>query len=98
MHPEDIKAELRKRHGTLKAFEEARGLPRLSTTDVLLGRGRPAVEAAIAQELNMSIDLVFPSRRGRRRGRPASVKTDFKRARPARHRQNQPPVSTGAGR
>lgn len=51
MHPEDVKAELRKRFRSVAAFERAHGLPEKSVTDVLRGqkskRVSDAVEAAI---------------------------------------------------
>jgi lambda repressor-like predicted transcriptional regulator len=37
-HPEDIKAALRKQHGSVFAFEDAHGLPRKSVSDFLRGR------------------------------------------------------------
>jgi lambda repressor-like predicted transcriptional regulator len=60
MHPEDIKAELRKRHGSMTAFAEARGLPRQSVSNLLCGRISRPVAKAIAEELNMPLKLVFP--------------------------------------
>ena len=51
MHKEDIKAALRKKFGTIAAFEKARGLPKKSVHDVLRRRPRGWVEAVIAAEL-----------------------------------------------
>jgi lambda repressor-like predicted transcriptional regulator len=60
MHPEDIKAEIRKRHGSMIAFAEARGLPRQGVSNLLNGRISRPVAKAIAKELNMPLKLVFP--------------------------------------
>lgn len=73
MHKEDIKAVIRKRHGTLAAFERDRGLPAGSVKDVLRGRSVARAEAAIADILKLPIQKVFP----RRYGRPeSSTKVD----------------------
>lgn len=50
-HREDIKAMLRRRYGTVFAFETAKGLPRTSVSDVLRGRRVERAEAAIRNEL-----------------------------------------------
>lgn len=54
MHPEDIKAGLRKRYGTVADFERAKGLPAKSVSEVLRGRAwqriAEAVEAALQEE------------------------------------------------
>lgn len=47
MHPEDIKAALRKKYGSVFAFEDARGLPRKSVSDFLRGRPNQRVRDAI---------------------------------------------------
>lgn len=53
MHPEDVKAGLRKRYGTVAAFERKKGLPPKSVTEVLRGRAwrrvSDAVEAALQE-------------------------------------------------
>lgn len=48
MHPEDIKAELRKRFGSVFAFEDAHDLPRKSVSDFLRGRANQRVKDTIA--------------------------------------------------
>jgi lambda repressor-like predicted transcriptional regulator len=53
MHPEDIKAGLRKRFGTVFAFEQANGLPKRSVADVLRGRPNARVIKAIEDALNL---------------------------------------------
>lgn len=60
MHPEDIKSEIRKRHGSMIAFEQAYGLPRQSLSQLLGGKTSRPVAKAVAKELNMPIKLVFP--------------------------------------
>ena len=54
MHPEDVKAGLRKRYGTVAEFERAKGLPPKSVTEVLRGRTwrrvSDAVEAALQED------------------------------------------------
>jgi lambda repressor-like predicted transcriptional regulator len=47
MDPHDIKAEIRKRFGTLAAFERAFKLPAKSVTDVCRSRASSRVEHAI---------------------------------------------------
>jgi lambda repressor-like predicted transcriptional regulator len=56
MHPEDVKAGLRKRFGTVAAFEEARGLPPKSVNDLL--RGRPS--ARVAKAIQDALDTPLP--------------------------------------
>lgn len=53
MHPEDIKASLRKRFGTVFAFEKIKGLPKRSVADVLRGRPNARVTKAIEDALNL---------------------------------------------
>jgi len=47
MHPEDVKAELRKRFSTVSAFEQRYSLPSKSVHDLLRGRASARVEKAI---------------------------------------------------
>lgn len=54
MHPEDIKAELRKRFGTVFAFEDAANLPRKSVSDFLRGRSSRRVRDAIDETIKPS--------------------------------------------
>jgi lambda repressor-like predicted transcriptional regulator len=83
VHREDIKSELRKRHGTILKFEAKAGLPAYSVKDCLAGKSRPRIAEAVARELNMDIDLVFPGQKDRKRGRP-SKKIEIKPVRAAR--------------
>lgn len=62
MHKEDIKAEIRKRHSSLRAFEQSRGLPENSVRDVLRGRAVSRTAHAIAAELNSTVERLFPGR------------------------------------
>lgn len=52
MHPEDIKAALRKRYGSVFAFEDAKALPRKSVSDWLRGRPSQRVKDAIEGTLS----------------------------------------------
>ncbi|MFZ5746556.1 MAG: helix-turn-helix domain-containing protein [Pseudomonadota bacterium] len=61
-HKEDIKAALRKRHGSIRKFEERAGLPVGSVRDVLRGRASERTARAIACDLGMSTDILFPGR------------------------------------
>lgn len=73
MHKEDIKSVLRKKHGTLAAFEQARGLPAGSVKDALRGRSIARTQAAIAVELKKPLQELFPKRYG---DREPSTKVD----------------------
>lgn len=63
-HPfrEDIKAELRKRHGSVAKFERKRGLADRSVKDVLIGRTSQRTAEAIANELGVKVQELFPGR------------------------------------
>lgn len=58
MHPEDVKAALRKRFGSVAQFERAKDLPSKSVSDVLRGyksaRVTRAISDAIREPLNES--------------------------------------------
>lgn len=60
-HREDIKAELRKRYGTLKAFAEGYGLDE-SNTRAALNRPYPKFEALIARALGTTPQAIWPER------------------------------------
>ena len=47
MHPEDVKAEIRKRFATVSAFERKFELPSKSVHDLLRGRASARVEKAV---------------------------------------------------
>jgi Ner family transcriptional regulator len=61
-HPEDVKADLRKRFGSIAAFERQSGLPERSVKDVLRGKSRPRVAHAIADALEVHVRYLFPAR------------------------------------
>jgi lambda repressor-like predicted transcriptional regulator len=62
MHKERIKAEIRIKHGSLREFERARGLPARSVEDVLRGRAVRQTADAIAEFMGTSITALFPGR------------------------------------
>jgi lambda repressor-like predicted transcriptional regulator len=62
LHKETLKAELRIRYGSLRAFEEKRSLTPDSVRDVLRGRASRHAEVAIAEELGRPIHELFPNR------------------------------------
>lgn len=51
MHREDIKAALRKRFGSVAAFERARSLPAKSVSDLLRGQKSARVEQAVVEAI-----------------------------------------------
>lgn len=61
-HPEDIKAEIRKRFGSMAAFERTFDLPKDSAKDVLRGKSVAQTATAIARELQTSVHELFPGR------------------------------------
>lgn len=56
MHPEDVKAGLRKRFGTIREFERATQLPRNSVSDLLRGKA----SSRVAQAIEDALDLAKP--------------------------------------
>ena len=61
LHPEDLKARLRKRFGSLRAFERQYGLPALCVQAAIRRPHRQA-EAVIAAALDMPAARIWPSR------------------------------------
>jgi len=61
-HPEEIKAALRIRHGSLYEFERKCDLPRKSVADVLRGRAVAKTAEAIARDLGKTVQELFPGR------------------------------------
>lgn len=55
LHPEDVKAEIRKKFGAVAAFERQKGLPEKSVNDVLRGRTSARVRQAIEQVIGQSL-------------------------------------------
>lgn len=56
MHPEDVKAALRKRYRSIAAFEVEKALPTKSVHDVLRGRPNARVKGAIEAALASPIE------------------------------------------
>lgn len=88
-HHENIKAELRKKHGSLEALAIAWGFSR-SAVRVALNPGSrwPKLEARIAAELNVAPHILWPDRwnpDGTRR--PPSIATDDSPPAKSLHRQ-----------
>lgn len=61
LHPEDIKAAIRKRHGSIREFSRKHGLGPTAVSDLFRGRtSKPttdAVEALLQLEFEKSIEL-----------------------------------------
>ncbi len=55
LHPEDVKAEIRKKFGAVAQFERANGLPEKSVNDVLRGRTSARVQRAIEQVIGQPL-------------------------------------------
>jgi lambda repressor-like predicted transcriptional regulator len=55
LHPEDIKAPLRIRYGTVGKFEKLAGLPPRSVSQVLYGKAIERAAEAIADELDIPL-------------------------------------------
>ena len=53
LHPEDVRAALRKRHGTVAAFAIARDLKPQALADWLRGRTNATVNDVVAAELGI---------------------------------------------
>lgn len=62
MHPEMIKAELKIRFHTVRAFELEHALPIDSVRDVLRGRAVRRTADAIADALGKPVTTLFPGR------------------------------------
>lgn len=58
MHPEEIKAQIRMRYGSLAKFEKAKGLAKHSVSFVLFGRAIMPTAEAIANELDIPLHRV----------------------------------------
>lgn len=86
VHKEDIKGALRKRYGTLIAFEKAHDLPHQSVKDVLRGRASAPVERVISEVLDQPLHRLFPGRYVAARPGDSSLKRDNKPAKRNTHR------------
>lgn len=58
LHPEEVKAQLRMRHGTISAFEKSRGLPPRTVSQILFGKAIRKTAEAIADELDIPLHRV----------------------------------------
>jgi lambda repressor-like predicted transcriptional regulator len=58
LHPEEVKAQLRMRYGTLTAFEKALGLPLRSVSFLLQGKAIMPTAEAIADALDIPLHRV----------------------------------------
>lgn len=58
LHPEELKAQLRMRFGTLSKFERDKGLPLRSVSQVLAGRAILPTAEAIADVLDIPLHRV----------------------------------------
>jgi len=72
IHPEDIKATIRKKFGSLAEFERVRGLKKESVRDVLRGKARASTAMQIAVEMGMEVQVLFPVRESRKRDNTGS--------------------------
>jgi Ner family transcriptional regulator len=61
LHPEDIKAGLRKRGSSLSKIARSLGLHRTTISNVLYGRQSRRVRIAIAQQLGMKPEQLWPN-------------------------------------
>lgn len=59
---EQLKAALRSKFGSLKAFERAYGLPENATRDLLRGRASRLSAEAVANAVSLSVETLFPGR------------------------------------
>lgn len=61
-HPEVIKAAIKIKFRTVRAFERAQRLPAYSVRDVLRGRSVRATAMAISDAVGLSVERLFPGR------------------------------------
>ena len=54
-HPEDVKAAIRKRYGSVAAFERHYDLPALSVRDILRGKKRGRIARVVAHDLGIPL-------------------------------------------
>lgn len=89
-HPEDIKAELRKRYGTIRKVAASWGLTQPTVSNVLVDAGRSMrVERMISETLEVPLHELWPERwhsDGTPKPRPRASGYTL---RPVRHSQKQ---------
>lgn len=76
----DIVAAIKKRYGSVPAFETEKGLCRRSVSDVLRGRKSRRTQEAVAEVVGHSVESLFRNRQ--------SAIADVSATRAAAHRQN----------
>lgn len=54
-HPEDVKGAIRKRYGSVAAFERHHNLPALSVRDILRGKKRGRIARVVAHDLGIPL-------------------------------------------
>ena len=88
LHPEDIKAAIRKKDSSLTSLALANGLCE-SACRAALRRSQPAAELVISKFLGVPLHKLWPDRYDRTGSRRASrhVRDENKRKRDAAHRQ-----------
>ncbi|WP_454278057.1 helix-turn-helix domain-containing protein [Sphingomonas sp. Marseille-Q8236] len=79
LHREDVKAALRKRHGTVTAFAQHKGLKPQQVNDWMRGRTSAVVARAVAEELGVEALHHAAS---------LSINVDHRRKSGRKHRQN----------
>jgi len=62
MHPEDIKANLRKLHSSMAEIARELGVSRATVGSVVKGMRSRRIERAIANKLGKTLHEVFPER------------------------------------
>lgn len=88
IHPEEVKAQLRMRFGTLAAFEKARGLATRSVSVLLQGKAIMPTAEAIADELDVPVHRVTEHYHS----------LYYKLSTAPRHRRDQPKAHRLSGR
>lgn len=84
VHKETMKAQIRIRHGSLRAFELKHELAADSVRDVLRGRASRHAEIAIAEELGRPVHELFPHRyRAPKPGDSSTIRDNTQRVRDA---------------
>ena len=58
MHPEDIKAAIRKQFGSVGQFVEERGLPKTGVSDLFRGRTSKRVRDAVEEVVRAQIESI----------------------------------------
>lgn len=76
MHPEDVKAAIRKRYGSINAFVRQKGLPATGVSDLFRGRTSRPVKEAIETALSEPESIIMDDSKAQRRthGLSAGVK------------------------